>query len=58
MKKKGKKKLNIKVGLDYNHLALNIISASSGVIGNEEFSSSIDRNEASKLLPVQFDNGQ
>lgn len=34
MKKKGKKSLNIKVGLDYNYSALNIVSASSGVLGN------------------------
>ncbi len=44
MKKKGKRNLNIKVGLDYNYSGLNIISASSGVIGNEEFSSSLDRH--------------
>lgn len=35
MKKKGKKSLNIKVGLDYNFIGLNMISASSGVIANQ-----------------------
>lgn len=37
--KKGKKSFNIKVGVDYRYSGINILSASSGPIG--EFSSSI-----------------
>lgn len=40
MKKKAKKSLNIKVGLDYNFSCLNLGSNSSGII-NQEYSSSI-----------------
>lgn len=56
MKKKPKKSLNIKVGVDYNFAAINLVSASSGVIFNDEHSSSIDRNQQNQFLHILQDN--
>lgn len=56
MKKKPKKSLNIKVGVDYNFAAINLVSASSGVIFNDEHSSSIDRNQPNQFLHILQDN--
>ena len=46
--KKGKKSLNIRVGVDYRYTGINIVTASSGVLG--DLSDSIERTADNKIL--------